>query len=104
MLVVTTPEVAGKKIKRVIGLVWGTSIRTRGFGGRFVAGIEALVGGRGESYIKELEKAREEALEELKRRAREVGANAVVGVDFETSEVLEGFILVSAYGTAVEVE
>ncbi len=104
IIVTTTPTIPGYRIKRVLGIVTGTSIRTRGALGRFLAGIEAIVGGRGEAYIVELAKAREEALEDLKRKALKLGANAVVGVDFETAEILEGFIMIAAYGTAVEVE
>ncbi|RLF20872.1 MAG: hypothetical protein DRN15_08025 [Thermoprotei archaeon] len=104
VLVVTTPTLPGFKIKRIIGLVYGSSVRTRGLGGRIAAGIRAVVGGRGGAYLRELERAREEAIEKLRERARELGANAVIGVDFETTEILEGFIVVTAYGTAVEVE
>ena len=104
VIVTTTPFLPGYRVKRVLGIVYGMSVRTRGMLGRFVAGIEALVGGRGSAYLAELEKARNEALEELKVNAAKMGANAVVAVDFETAEILEGFIVVTAYGTAVEAE
>ena len=104
MLISTTPSIPGYKIVRVIGIVTGMTVRTRGMLGRFIAGIEALVGGRAESYIMELKKAREEAIDDLIRSARVMGANAVVGVDIEMSEILEGFIIVTATGTAVVVE
>ena len=104
ILVVTTPSVPGYRITKVLGIVYGMSIRTRGALGRILAGLEALAGGRGYAYLQELKKARDEALEELKRNARIRGANAVVSVDFETAEVLEGFIVVTAYGTAVIIE
>ncbi len=104
VIITTTPYIPGYRIKRVVGIVYGMSIRTRGAFGRFVAGIEALVGGRGSSYLKELVKARNEALEDLKMNALRMGADAVVSVDFETSEILEGFIVVTAYGTGVEIE
>ncbi|QOJ78914.1 YbjQ family protein [Infirmifilum lucidum] len=104
MIVTTTPSVPGYRVKRVIGVVTGMSIRTRGLLGRVAAGLEALVGGASSAYLSELKKAREEALNDLISSARALGANAVVGLDFETSEVLEGFIVVTATGTAVEVE
>ncbi|MEM2373593.1 MAG: YbjQ family protein [Thermoproteota archaeon] len=100
----TTPEIPGKKIVRSLGIVFGQTVRTRGFLGRFAAGIEALVGGKSEAYLSEIEKARNEALEDLMRKAAAMGANGVVGVDFETSEILEGFIVITAVGTAVLVE
>ena len=80
------------------------SVRTRGFLGRLAAGLEAIVGGASSAYISELKKARDEALNDLVNSAKALGANAVVGLDFETSEILEGFIVVTATGTAVEVE
>jgi uncharacterized protein YbjQ (UPF0145 family) len=104
MLVVTTPSIPGYRIVGVIGIVSGMSIRTRGLLGRLGASVEAIVGGRSEAYITELKKAREEALKDLVEEAQRLGANAVVGVDFETSEVLEGFLVVTATGTAVVVE
>ncbi len=104
MIVVTTPSIPGYKIVEVKGIVTGISVRTRGLGGRIAAGIEALVGGKGAAYAKEIEKARQEAIEDMIKKASEMGANAVVGVDFETAEILEGFIVISATGTAVVVE
>jgi len=100
----TTPEIPGMRIVRSLGIVFGQTVRTRGALGRFVAGIEALVGGKSEAYLSEIEKARNEALENLMRRAASIGANGVVGIDFETSEILEGFIVITAVGTAVRVE
>ncbi|UNQ73632.1 YbjQ family protein [Infirmifilum sp. NZ] len=104
MIVTTTPSIPGYRIKWVLGVVTGMSVRTRGFLGRMAAGIEAIVGGASSAYVTELKKARDEALSDLINSARQMGANAVVGLDFETSEVLEGFIIVTATGTAVEVE
>lgn len=103
VIVVTSPEVPGYRIERVLGLVIGSSVRTRGVGGRIIAGFEAIIGGRGEAYRKELDKARNEAIEELIEKTLRLGGNAVISVDFETTEVLEGFIVVTAYGTAVKV-
>ncbi|MEM4873648.1 MAG: heavy metal-binding domain-containing protein [Thermofilaceae archaeon] len=70
--------------------------------GLLAASIEALVGGRAESYISELKKSRDEAVRDLVNEAWKLGANAVVGVDFETSKILEG-IIVAATGTTVRV-
>jgi len=71
---------------------------------RIISGIEALVGGRGSVYLEELDKARREVLDELERKTRMMGVNAVISIDFETTEMLEGFIMITAYGTAVEIE
>lgn len=94
----------GYRIVKVLGIVTGMSARTRGLGGRIPAWLEAHVGGRSEAYVAELKRAREEAVQDPIKEAAKLGANAVVGADFETSEVLEGFVVVTAAGTAAVVE
>lgn len=101
IILTTTPVVPGYKVEKIIGVLFGTTVRTRGLGGRFIAGLEALGGGKSDAYLQELDKARNEAIEELRRKAEERGANAVIGLDLDVSEVLEGFIMVAATGTAV---
>ena len=100
-MLVTTHILPGYKIEKILGVVYGSSVRTRGLGGKIIAGMEAFVGGRGRAYLKELEKARNEAIRDLVNKAKSMGANAVIGIDFETTEILEGFIVITAYGTAV---
>ena len=104
IILATMPMIPKYEIDEVLGVVYGSSTRTRGLGGRFISSIESVVGGKGTAYAEEIEKARKEALEDLKNEARRLGANAVLSIDFETTEVLEGFILVSAYGTAVKLK
>ena len=104
VIVVTTPYIPRYKIVRVLGVVHGLTIRTRGLGGQLTAAIQSLFGGRIDAYVSELEKAREEALNRLIEKARIMGANAVVGVDFETSDILGTAIVISVYGTAVVAE
>ncbi|MCW4005439.1 MAG: YbjQ family protein [Candidatus Bathyarchaeota archaeon] len=104
LILATMPLIPMYDVVDVLGIVYGSSTRTRGIGGRFVSGIQSMTGGKGTAYEEEIEKARRDALDELKQRARSMGANAVLSIDFETSEVLEGFILVSAYGTAVKLQ
>jgi len=103
-LMVTTPTIPGYRIRRVLGVVTGLSPRTRGVGGKFVASIESMLGGEVTAFTSELEKARGEAMDRVRRRAQELGANAVVGLDLETSEVFQSTVVVSATGTAVIVE
>lgn len=105
VLVVTTPSVPGYRIVKVLGAVHGLTVRTRGVGGKIVAGIEGIFGGEVTSYSSEAEKARRDSLERLIERAAQMGANAIVGADFETSDILQGTAtLFSAYGTAVVIE
>lgn len=105
-LIVTTPTVAGYKIKKVLGLVTGFTPRTRGIFGQFVAGFESMVGGEVTAFTSEVEKARWEAIERAKSRAIALGANAIIGMDVETSDmgVQNGIMLFSATGTAVIIE
>jgi uncharacterized protein YbjQ (UPF0145 family) len=105
MIVVTTPTLSGYRIVKVLGVVHGLTVRTRGVGGKFVAGIEGMFGGEVTTYSSEAEKARRESLQRLIEGAKGMGANAVIGTDFETSDILQGMAtLFSAYGTAVVVE
>jgi uncharacterized protein YbjQ (UPF0145 family) len=102
ILVVTTPTISGYEIVRILGIVHGLTVRTRGVGGKIVAGIEGMFGGEVTAYSSEAEKARRESLARLIENARKMGANAVVRADFETSDILQGTAtLFSAYGTAV---
>ncbi|MCW4051601.1 MAG: heavy metal-binding domain-containing protein [Candidatus Bathyarchaeota archaeon] len=102
IIVVTTPAISGYEIVRVLGIVHGLTVRTRGVGGKIVAGIEGMFGGEVTSYSSEAEKARRESLERLIDNTRKMGANAIVRADFETSDILQGTAtLFSAYGTAV---
>jgi len=105
MIVVTAPNLPGYKVVKTLGVVHGLTVRTRGVGGKFVAGIEGMFGGEVTSYSSEAEKARRESLQRLIDNAKAMGANGVIAADFETSDILQGTAtLFSAYGTAVIVE
>jgi uncharacterized protein YbjQ (UPF0145 family) len=105
MLVTTTPSIEGKKISDYRGIVTGEAILGANLFKDIFAGIRDLVGGRSATYERELQRARDIAVQELTQRAQELGANAVVGVDLDY-EVLgqnNGMLMVSASGTAVVV-
>jgi len=99
-----TPLPEGYKIVKTLGLVTGLTARSRGVGGRLIAGIESAFGGEITAYSTEIEKARVEAIDRLKDSAVRLGANAVVGVDIETANVFEAVVILSATGTALVVE
>ena len=105
-LITTIPTVPGYKISKVLGVVTGLTPRTRGVLGKFVAGFESMFGGEVTAFTSELEKARLEAIQRVKRKALNIGANAVVGLDIETSDVgLQlGVVVISVTGTAVILE
>lgn len=106
IIITTTPSIEGKKITRYCGIVCGEAILGANLFKDIFAGIRDLVGGRSQTYERELQRARDIALRELEERALEFGANAVIGVDIDY-EVLgqsNGMLMVSASGTAVVVE
>jgi uncharacterized protein YbjQ (UPF0145 family) len=96
--------VLGYRVVKVYGIVHGLTARTRGLVGKIVGSLQSIVGGEVSAFTKEIDKAKDEALKRLMEQAREIGANAVVGVDFETTEVFESVVLVAAHGTAVTIE
>lgn len=105
LIIVTTPTLPGYEIVKVLGPVHGLTVRTRGVGGKIVAGIEGIFGGEVTSYTSECEKARSESLDRLIENAKKMGANAIIGADFETSDILNGTATIfSAWGTAVTVK
>ena len=105
MIVTTTPSIEGRQITRYLGVITGEAILGANVFKDLFAGIRDIVGGRSATYERELQRARDIALQELQERAAAVGANAVVGVDLDY-EVLgagNGMLMVSASGTAVVV-
>ncbi len=102
-MIVTTPNIPGHRIVKVFGIVTGITPRTRGMLGKFIAGLQTILGGEITAFTEELEKARMEAVERMKSKAAAMGANAIVGLDMETSDLGlgTGVIVVSATGTAV---
>jgi len=104
MIVVTTDEIPGYRIKEVFGLVRGNTVRARHVGRDIMAGLRTVVGGEVVEYTKMLAESREQALDRLIEEAERLGANAVVGLRFITSFVLQGAAELLAYGTAVRVE
>jgi uncharacterized protein YbjQ (UPF0145 family) len=104
MIVTTTENIPGARVTRVIGQMFGLTVRTRGVGGNIAAGFRGLAGGEVKSYTKLLEDARREAVDRLVQSATAAGANAVVMMRFDSSEMGQTMSEIVAYGTAVVVE
>jgi uncharacterized protein YbjQ (UPF0145 family) len=102
--VTTTFGFEGFKITRYLGLVRGITVRSRSVVGNFVGSLQTLVGGNISIYTELCEHARQEAFQLLMEHAREMGANAVVGMRYDANEVMDGVTEVLAYGTAVVIE
>jgi uncharacterized protein YbjQ (UPF0145 family) len=100
----TTFELEGYRIKRTLGVVRGITVRSRSILGTVGASLQTLVGGNITLFTELCEKTRDEAFEMMLRHAREMGANAVVGVRYDATEVMQGVTEVLCYGTAVVAE
>ena len=104
MIVVTTADISGKRIVRTLGLARGNTIRARHLGKDILALFRNLAGGEIHEYTKMLAEAREQAIDRLVEDAEALGANAVVGMRFQTSMIQSGAAEMLCYGTAVVVE
>jgi uncharacterized protein YbjQ (UPF0145 family) len=102
--VTTTFNFDGYRILRYLGLVRGITVRSRSVVGNFVGSLQTLVGGNITVYTELCEHARQEAFELLMEHARQMGANAVIGMRYDANEVMDGVTEVLAYGTAVVIE
>lgn len=106
MILTTTPSIDGRSVERYLGIVTGEAILGANLFRDLFANIRDIVGGRSGAYEKELAQAREIALQEMRDRAQQLGANAILGVDLDY-EVLgqsNGMLMVSASGTAVVIK
>ncbi|MFO1457415.1 MAG: YbjQ family protein [Steroidobacteraceae bacterium] len=97
-------SVPGRTIVRHLGLVQGSTVRSKHVGRDLLAGLKNFVGGELRAYTELLNESRTEALERMVAQAQAVGANAVVNVRFSTSNIAAGAAEVMAYGTAVVLE
>ncbi len=100
----TTFEIYGHRIVRQLGVVRGITVRSRGLVGQFAAGLRSIAGGKIHEYVALCEETRGEAFDLMVKHASEIGANAIVGVRYDATELAENMTEVLAYGTAVVVE
>ncbi|MHB8503947.1 MAG: YbjQ family protein, partial [Candidatus Acidiferrales bacterium] len=103
-MVTTALEIPGYRIVRNYGIVRGIIVRSRSVIGNLGAALQTIVGGNITILTNLCEKAREDAYELLLQHASEHGANAVIGLRYDATEVMQGVTEVLAYGTAVQVE
>lgn len=104
MIVVTTENIPGHRVVEVKGQCFGLVVRSRGLGGNIAAGLRSIVGGEIKEYTSLLEEARRHAVDRLVESASMMGANAVVMMRFDSSEIGQVMSEIVAYGTAVVVE
>ena len=96
--------VPGRRVLKHLGLVQGSTVRSKNIGRDLLAGLKNIVGGELKGYTELLQEAREEATERMVKQAEAVGANAVLNVRFTTSSITQGAAELLAYGTAVALE
>jgi uncharacterized protein YbjQ (UPF0145 family) len=104
MLIVTTNDAPGYRVVKTLGLVRGITVRSRNAISDMVGGLQSMLGGRVETYVRLAETSRAEALQEMVDHAKAMGANGVIAMRYEANEIMEGVTEVLAYGTAVVVE
>jgi uncharacterized protein YbjQ (UPF0145 family) len=97
----TAPYVPGYRIDRVLGITYGITVRSRGLGGNLIAGLRTIGGGEIKEYTELAHQARQQALDRLQEHARGMGANAVISVNFDSTEVGNTMDEIIAFGTAV---
>jgi uncharacterized protein YbjQ (UPF0145 family) len=104
MIVVTTNDLPGYRIVRVIGLVRGITVRSRSIVGTIGGALQSIVGGNISIFTTLAETARQEALDLMIRNAEEAGANAIIAMRYDGNEITDGITEMLAYGTAVVAE
>ena len=104
MLVVSSPDIPGKKIVKTLGLVKGNTIRARHIGKDILAVFKNIVGGEIQEYTKLMAESREQAIARMVQDAEQLGANAIISVSTTTSVISQGAAELLVLGTAVVIE
>jgi len=102
LIISTLDIVPNKEVGEILGLVKGNTVRARHIGSDIGASLKNLIGGEIKGYVKVMTEAREEALSRMIKSAEELGAEAVIGVRFTTSQIMTGAAEILVYGTAVK--
>lgn len=100
-MLLTANYAPGYKIEKVLGLVYGITVRSRGLGGNILAGLRTIGGGEIHEYTEMAHQARQQALDRMAEQAKAMGANAVVSVMFDSTEIGNTMDEIIAFGTAV---
>jgi len=103
MLISTTNELAGYEIVEVLGEVMGLTVRSRNVGSQIGAGLKSIIGGELKGMTKALLDSRQQVIERMVEEAQTRGADAIVAMRFDTSEMGSNWTEICAYGTAVRI-
>jgi uncharacterized protein YbjQ (UPF0145 family) len=104
ILTTTTTEIPGKKVTKILGIAKGNTIRARHVGRDILAGFKNLVGGEIKSYTHMTTQSREEAFNRMVNEALDMGADAIIGIRYSTSMIMQGAAEMLVYGTAVKLK
>ncbi len=104
LIITTTLEIPNKKIIKILGIAKGNTIRARHIGRDVMAGFKTIIGGEIKSYTQMTTQAREEAFNRMINQAIKMKADAIIGVRFSTSMIMQGASEMLAYGTAVKLK
>lgn len=104
IIITTGNEIPGKDIKQIIGVVKGNTVRAKNLGRDIGAGFKNLIGGEVKTYTQMSNNARDEAFNRMVNEAIELGADAIIGMRFSTSMILQGASEMLAFGTAVKLK
>jgi uncharacterized protein YbjQ (UPF0145 family) len=100
ILITTTETIANHRIIHTLGQVFGVVVRSRGLGGNIMAGLRSIAGGEITEYTEMLEEARRHAIDRMVQNAAVIGANAIIMMRFDSSELGQAMSEIVAYGTA----
>lgn len=101
LLITTSEHITGREIGTVLGLVKGSTIRSRHIGRDITAGLKSIVGGEMKGYVTALNDARTEATDRMVAEALQLGADAIIATRYTTSQIMAGAAEILVYGTAV---
>lgn len=104
MIYSTTESIPGKEIKEIVGIVTGNVVQAKHIGRDIMAGLKSIIGGEIRGYTEMLTDARDVAVSRLVKNARAKGADAVVGIRFTTSTIMDGSSEIMVFGTAVKLK
>ncbi|MFZ5755352.1 MAG: YbjQ family protein [Pseudomonadota bacterium] len=104
MIVTNIEVIPGRRIQKHLGMVTGSTVRSKHVGRDLMAGFKNIFGGELTAYTELMQESREEAIKRMKEQARAIGANAVINVRFATSSITTGAAELFVYGTAVVLE
>ena len=104
IIVTTAEQIPGKSVKEVLGVVKGSTVRARNIGRDIGAGFKNIIGGEIKTYTDMIAQSREEAFNRMVNESVEKGADAIIGMRFMTSMIMQGASEMLAYGTAVKIK